>query len=83
MMLMTTIYLVLFLTIELNCCHHHYHPNHQFHLMVDLMMLTELLVDVEMKMDYDDEMKNIEMSNIDLMEDDQDLLKTIDNLFCS
>jgi hypothetical protein len=38
-----------------------------------------MLVDVGRKIDYDDEMKNIVMVNINLIEDDQDLLEMVDN----
>jgi hypothetical protein len=44
--------------------------------MMDLMVAV-VVVDVERKIDYDDD----EMKNIDLMENDQDLLKMIDNSF--
>jgi len=45
--------------------------------MMDLMVAVVVVVDVERKIDYDDD----EMKNIDLMENDQDLLKMIDNSF--
>ncbi len=68
-------YLVLFLLIRLNYYHHH-HQIHQYLPMMDLMVAV-VVVDVERKIDYDDD----EMKNIDLMENDQDLLKMIDNSF--
>ncbi len=40
-----------------------------------------VVVDVERRMDLDDEMKNIGMRNRKLMEDDQDLLEMVDNRF--
>lgn len=72
-------YLVLFLLIRLNYYHRHHHrhyPMHQFLLTMDLVV--PVVVDVERKIDYDDEMKNIEMENKNLMEDDPDLLEMID-----
>jgi hypothetical protein len=44
--------------------------------MMDLMV-TVVVVDVERKIDYDDD----EMKNIDLMENYQDSLEMIDNSF--
>ncbi len=71
---MMMMYLVLFLLIRLNYYHHH--QIHQCLPMMDLMV-TVVVVDVERKIDYDDD----EMKNIDLMENYQDSLEMIDNSF--